>query len=597
MKAEKRGFWESTATGALVIVALVAFGGALTGGLERREFGVGSRLGEAVIRVGMLIVAVVFGVWAFGRMRDSVTEQGVTDDPIYHPDVLLFIELQEAALAQIANGEDGPYATFVELLVDPARYRSRVVETIDTESNVIRQRVSIEYHLPSEAVGKGPVYLPVMHLPKGTLLDNFDLRDPGGNSLVDLAYEETIKIAAVGLRFLLMRVLGTGVGGPVEFLDPRAEKLELVLLGILAQRGRSMPNDANRAIEEAFESAAFKELIEKADPADVTRLRQYVLTLGVAHPIVAVTCPEEHTSGRLLLKYEQTIIPSSYARSPLDPLRFALGLRPRIIQIPLDLSRTAASYHLRVNASSSDQYLYKQALRCRHCKYLVRRSWRGREPAEATAGGCGHVPDGTSGDCHYRLRPRQGQSYLHLYMRGYASLPVPLRDLEVAMQFRETPPGSLASASVTSLAVSALIGVIGYLISVGHGVGNSDLAALILALPAIAASYFGFATDGDSLLRSSLAARLSFIASGVLSIVAAGVYLLRHTAMASAAAHAHGIRIDVALVTNRVWLILLGLAILNTLFVISRFVLRLDHYNRLMGKREPADFSPSYEMG
>jgi len=115
-----------------------------------------------------------------------------------------------------------------------------------------------------------------------------------------------------------------------------------------------------------------------------------------------------------------------------------------------------------------------------------------------------------------------------------------------------------------------------------HSQPNSDIPALLLAFPAVAASYLGFGGSESALLRTSLAARLSLLASGVLSLLSAILYLMQNAGVAP--------RGDLGFikflgVQDSLWLLLLAVALAN-LFVIARtFVIRLKHFQRLKNKR------------
>jgi hypothetical protein len=317
------------------------------------------------------------------------------------------------------------------------------------------------------------------------------------------------------------------------------------------------------------------------------RLRKFVLALGPAYPIVAVL-PVRRTARRALVKYEQTIIPKPEITSLSDRLRLLLGLRPYQAGIPVDPALTCQSYHLQVKGPA-DQYLAQQYLWCWNCKKLMRRNWYGTVPSmtDGHGNGCAHQESADdSQDRHFRLQGRHGQDFAHLYMRGYAGSG--LQNIELLTRFAETPPGTLANAAVTSAAAAILIGAVGWIVSHGGSPHGSDVPALVLALPAIAVSWFGFISDTESVLRSSLAARVSLICSGLVSLASAIAFLTG----------VHDVRdpstrqLNVLGVTDTYWILLLFLATINLAGTCHLYFMRSNYYHLLLRRPEKATASP-----
>jgi len=636
---ERRARWFAFGRGTSFVVLLLA---AIATGWIDRDPTHDQRVLEGAVRATCGFFALVVFYFMLRGLRDKDRSSNRSEDPIYEPDLIWLTDLQEATADSSVEGKPGRVfteddygviTTFINLLTEPADYRSRVVESIELDGESIRQRVSVEYMLPDVELGNSSaVLIPVMSPRKDELVDKFDLRDANGGSLVDLSYEETTRLAAVGLRMLLRGTLdflnGTsdgptlGAPTPVPASDGKAsqqaqseEQLEnhliLAVLEVLAARGRIPPEvaaavgkpttqeegdptlstpDKVQSVETALLAIIAKRgstdaktvdaQIEKVlnrlpgaqSAGDMALLRRYVKNLASAYPIVAATPRSSIVGRRVLIKYERTLISPPRAKSWKDPVRIALGLRPSQVTVPLDLSLAAKSYHLHVN-SPPDQHLKAQSFRCRHCGGRVSRSWKGTEEQSGPTLECRH-DIGNQDDCHFTLRHRGGQNFAHLYMRGYGDREVPLRDLELLARFDETPPGSMGQALIASMAATALIGVVGYLISENRVPGG--LPSLLLALPAVAASFFGFVTESAAVLRSALTARISFILTGTLSIVSAAIFLVQP--------QSHHIPLAVAGVRHPVWLSLGLLSLFNTLYVLWQFVVRFVQYRRLVRK-------------
>ena len=122
-----------------------------------------------------------------------------------------------------------------------------------------------------------------------------------------------------------------------------------------------------------------------------------------------------------------------------------------------------------------------------------------------------------------QARHDSGLPYSHLYMRGLHRAKVV--DMSTRVEFDEIPPGALGGACVVSVACAVLIwffaltqpGLRGGLAS------SSDLPALLLAIPAFAATWIGQSVD--RILRSSSSAYMGLAAAAALSITSALLYV------------------------------------------------------------------------
>ncbi len=250
----------------------------------------------------------------------------------------------------------------------------------------------------------------------------------------------------------------------------------------------------------------------------------------------------------------------------------------------MNLAFSAGSYHLCINAPTA-MYLYEQQLRCNNCTKLLERSWRGSIGKD----GCYHqVVSDSRDDCHYHMRRRRGQSYLHLYMHGYGSSRQPLRNLEVLARFKEIPPGTRGAAAVAALVETIIIWATGFLISRNRDV-STDLPLFFLGLPAVMASWVGMTSDTGSIVGTSLIARLSLLLSGLISLVAVVVYLVEvHVTGQSTQSHtAHYIAL--AGITNLIWLILFLCSAGNFAYILWRLVRKMYFYDRLVSRPGPVE--------
>jgi hypothetical protein len=556
---------------ALIGLAALAslFFTALSGWLVPRH----SALTEGLARGAAILLAIALTGLAL-RVLLGVSPARVPPEPAYQPDIEWLAQLQEVITAP-TYAHHGALVAFIELVTNPADFRSRVAETIDLEGRGIHQRVSVEFVLPVDDIDSKHFFLPVLTPIKGDLVDNFRLFDGNGGSLTNLSYQESMELAAVGLRVLLT----AATKKQYREWSTRTLSAELIMLELIARRGPSDIKAVKATIKHALK------LLERKASRDAKELiTTYLVSLSVSYPIVAVVPKNLVVLNRVLLRYEQTIIPSSQTAGLSGKFRIGIGVRPSQVTIPVDLAMTAASYHLRINGPP-EKYVAEQILRCTDCRTRLRRPASNNEQDS-----CLHARgNGDPGDSHFHLRGRFGQSFAHLYMRGYASQAYKGLRLEILVRFNETPPGSRAAAAATAVTAAIFIWVIGHLTSHSDVISNSDLPAILLALPAVAASWFGLAAGSEALVGSSLHARLSFIFSGVLSVASVVIYLLQDAsskATVSRVLTTPG-RVEFAGITNPEWIGLLTAAFLSLAYITWHLLAHIRSYMQLIRRSDP----------
>ena len=565
-----------TATG-FSIAAIVVLACAATSGTGWfRTVGDEDIFREVLLGAGIVCTAIAVLCIIFDGNQPEPSPQAAQHPKLYD---WLFDLQTEIEKSQFARNQ-GAVLSFIDLMTRQANFRSRVVETIDLVGRSVRQRVNIEFVLPESAKDSEVQYLPVLFPRKGRLLNGFRLSDTGDTRITNLSYDETTRLVAVALRALIAAVTKTNFA---EW-SPQTHQAEFILLSIITSRGPTEDGIHRRRIAEAI-----RKIQESLESDAISLISSYVATLSASYPVVAVVSQDTVVANRVLVKYECAITPAAAADRVMGSIRLGLKLKPREVVVPLGLSLTAASYHLRINAPAED-YLYGQHVRCHACKQRLARKWRGVIQSDSEASErCFHeVDQDSTEDCHYHVERRRGQNYLHLYMRGYGALQKPIRNLEAMAVFKETPPGTQGAATVTALATTVFIWAAGYLISHGEVVGNSDVPALLLALPAIAASYFGFTADGDSVVGSSLLARASFVLSGVLSVIAIIEYILEIPDIGKNLTNITG-RTAFAGLISTVWIVLFALSAANFIYVGWGFIRNLRFYAMLTNRPDVID--------
>jgi hypothetical protein len=466
----------------------------------------------------------------------------------------------------------------------------RTVESVSLQGRVISQKVNLEFRLPALPTGPGnrrtdtgsgaaagEVYIPALLVRKPELIDNLSIVDAQGQALSALPYEETANLVAVTLHFLLVScTLGQSGNRPDQQpaeLPLAVWQTEAQLLRLIHEVG-PQPN-VDSEIDQAFTRLGLP--LDDNAPERVTWLRAFVRTLSQAYPVVVALPPG--SPDRVLLTYQRTLIPSLDTGGIRGRLRLALGLRPFNVGVGTALANATKSYHLHVQGPPT-QYLMEQTLRCSVCQRPLTRNGVDAPDGPHTPGHRHEPFPGQGGRPYFELRSKRGQSYAHLYMRGFANSSGD--HLVLSASFGETPPATLAGATITAAISALLIGIIGHaeVAGINHG---SDIPPLLLALPTAAASWFGFNSDGEAVLRSSLAARCSLFVSGIASLVAACVFLATkrptspHTAAAPSMFGMH---------LPSWWSVLLVIAFVNLMAISTQLMIRSWSYRRLLLRKE-----------
>jgi len=206
------------------------------------------------------------------------------------------------------------------------------------------------------------------------------------------------------------------------------------------------------------------------------------------------------------MKYTRTVPEYGRTADWNDRLRVRLGLSPFRYSIPLRLSFDAPSYHFSM-LGVQGQYLARETLI---------NTVTGRQIAP-------NVFDSVTPQPYLQGRYDSGLPYSHLYMRGLHKAEVV--DMSTRIEFDEIPPGALGGACVVAVACAVLIWFFA-LIQPGlqpSAAPPSDMPALLLAVPAFAATWIGQSVD--RILRSSSSAYVGLAVSAVLSITSALLYV------------------------------------------------------------------------
>lgn len=404
---------------------------------------------------------------------------------------------------------------FQQVLHDPSQYLTRATEIAHINDGSLKQDVTLNYaihdataEMISEA-GEKTILLPLMRLKKGTMLDNLELWDTNDRPLAALLQSETYGILAYVIDKLFRQAyFGDTQEAQTRALSDFEAKLFWTLVDLVCHVGR-----VSSEVKEAIFGLLSPNLVGSAasptgapstvDKVAVKRLIEFCDFFS-SYYLIIVEAPLP-VGSRLILRYSRTIPIYEQTATFTDRLRVRLGLSPFGFTYPLTLPFDAHSYHFRMPAGSA-RFLVDQRLID---------SQNGRSVNQATYAGENPRP-------YLRLRHHSGLPYAHFYTRGLNQ--VPRHDLWTRIEFDEVPPGVLGGAAVISTTCAILIWFFTLIQPGLRGVNtNTDMPALLLALPAFAATFVGH--SAERVLRSSIASYAGLAIAGVTSACSALVYI------------------------------------------------------------------------
>lgn len=382
--------------------------------------------------------------------------------------------------------------------------------------------------------------VPLLRAKKGALIDNFDTESAGTASLPTLSQSETKDLIAYVVASLFWGA----------YIDPKRRFTPEALIDQQLKAARKNGFDEQSAPSAL---AVLLRTIYSHGPVDMSILtgaKEILDTIGAKNSrleaylwgnldflassyIVAAEVPRPEGT-HLNVKYRKSLPLYSQTASRVNLWRLRLGLRPDRFTIPIWLPFTVGSYHFKM-ISSPGQFVHDFSLvevedkpgnTRTHTTDTLREKRRqekqtaGEQTTETSTAESTHRL-GTAQQPLLRTHQERGLVYAHLYAVGFRFRE--FFNIAMVVRFAEIPPGALGGTAVIALVSAVLITFFALLGQPrqGQGVG----VAVLLSAPTIAASILGFAAHEDSLLRSSLTARLGLIFAGFLSLSATLLYV------------------------------------------------------------------------
>ncbi|MEA5366457.1 hypothetical protein VA596_43485 [Amycolatopsis sp., V23-08] len=413
---------------------------------------------------------------------------------------------------------------FALAITAPSDVRKRVVDSYSLGERSVRQTATIEAFVRKQFNGGSngsnssfaPVLFPILTPPKGRLLDNLEVVGSDGEALPVLTYRESVYVAISVLRLLLTSACKGQIDVDAAGMTPAALKAERNAVKLIITRNTQSKKISAEDIRKVrVEIQALSDPPQQAQGSVKAATLARKLAAGfvekVAAHYVIIASVKPGDDGRFVIRASQTLIPDlqlqptkfKWLHKSVGSITVALGSRPVDITIDIENASTCQSYHLRVEGVDGMYVAEQEAIEI-------------SETLDKWADGAPTKP-------HPRFQKRLGQAEGHFYVRYF---PQPAQNERPRIRFRysETPPGSLLRGAVTSAACLFLVWLIGAITNFNTDPGT-DAPAVLLAFPAVAATWLGFDRRGGRLVEGTFEARRGLLYSALISIGAAGLFM------------------------------------------------------------------------
>lgn len=449
----------------------------------------------------------------------------------------------------------------IDSLAWPHKVNERITESVEPLIRSVQVTTGVTVRLPRYQIAGG-IVVPLLMQRRGQLADGLTLRGPDERRLSSLSHVAMVThltsafrvlIATLGPDALLRYRQGPEADATLILSSDRPVPSDLIdgVIGRIRLLGRQGEDEAVtgrlaaclRALRTGYPLACYY----RVPAEDMFR--------GPADKPTGLPIPTARFTVR------RRIIPNlNVVRRPglgrflwaRDHFRAWMGVNPSSVSFPLANADRAASYHLEVRGHAG--------------AYLARQ--------EVTDGATGRRAD--LNGVEYRMQERRGQRLAHLYLRrgsGFAS-----KYFEAT--FFERMPGSVGPAALAAVAVAILSTVMGFnALGVG-GSKQSDLVAVLLAFPTVAALWSGFGQSA-TLVGGTLAARVTALLTIAVALAASATYVLTN----------QGSSADGDLTWARApglgrWILICGLAWLIASGAVLSYFIRV-HVEEFFARRRP----------
>jgi hypothetical protein len=402
---------------------------------------------------------------------------------------------------------------FQQILQDPTQYLHRINERVEAREGCLALDVTMDYAFDGQAIGKvsearaETILIPLIKLKKHVMLDNLEMWDGDGHHVSALLQDEVNGLIASAVSNLFrVAFLSSEPDQVGRKLSDAEDRLLWNLIRLACHVGDVNPATTS-AILRMLEDGPVESTDDgtaKASEDGVGILRNFC-EFFADHYLIVVEA-ELPKGTQLSMRYSRTVPQYNRTEEWNDRIRVRLGLSPYRYIIPLRLPFDAPSYHFSM-LGVQGQYLA-------HGELVDARTRMQLEPtAFSDVVPCPSL----------QARHGSGLPYAHIYTTGLHKAKVV--DMYTKAEFGEIPPGALGGACVVSVACAILVW---FFALTQPGLQKvlaspSDLPALLLTVPAFAATWIGQSVD--RILRSSASAYMGLVISAVVSLASALLYV------------------------------------------------------------------------
>lgn len=510
---------------------------------------------------------------------------------------------QDIAAAQLAVGNYDRDTTelFFAMLGDLPRYLVRIREEVQILGDAAQVRVFRHklYYLGADA--PQVLLIPLARIEKGTLLDDFAVTDAQGHIVPTLPHNRIRGLLALALEGLVQTAIHESKLGTRLAHHPQqsseaviGELIKIVCGKRQSRRQMALPTNEttakiDRLLDDLPVTFKWRSRIEKF-------CHQYVNY----YVIVAEASPGDTAlkDGYLTLIYSHRV-PFDAGANKHQKWRRFFGLMPSTIDIPLNaFAFQVDAYHQEVIAEPG-QYVFDHHLE------------------QLDSGDPVRQDDLETEDFRPYVRlyyDADARPNAHLYIRRQLGAPPSTTNLirpypsrlKSVVEFREIPPGTLGAATMIALASAVIISFF----AVTHtgldanpnvppdriaaeqikATLNSDIPAVLLALPAFVGVLIGSWLDLSRLRKASLTTYLALTMTMFLSLGSALYFILdtNHQLPTALTLTVHGL--DAKITTDWIWLGLMAISITHFLFLFRTVIDLSRYYSKCLQKRIDKEF-------
>lgn len=386
----------------------------------------------------------------------------------------------------------------LQLIESPRRFTRRIVETVDLSGDTIQREVVRDLVMPSNWYGLdnafGRLYVPTLRFADGQVGSVTATDQTTGLALPYLSHAETMNVLSLVVLTAAMRAT-PGVPEPND---------DHLAMAHLVMRPRS---SALVGFSAVMGTRTFGGLNH------VAANRLHALFLGIISNRFILADIEAGPAQRRQIKVRHEIGFQRFdSETRTGKVKNFLGQRPVKFRMAVSLATETASFHQRV-VGPSKYCCYERDVVCSEWVVNDDAGTASRIDVPASAGGDG------------AWRSVESSNAMELYLKDLPTTEAV--SLRARYVFLERSPGPTFAAFILSLFTTLAFGTVALgLDGLLRNGGQSDIPALILALPGAVALAGRVASDDGALVRLSLLVTVSRLQIAFTAVAASLGYIL-----------------------------------------------------------------------